>query len=288
MTSKMINNIKKKTAFTLTEILTVTAIMMISSWIISVWISSFWASNDILSAEWVFTSKVRSEKMSVISWEVRCSEIELFYWRWYFSIFNWDEWWDFCEKNIFWKIKRGKKENEDEKNNKIIITLKKDNNWDFNANIDTFEVFTNWSYLRNINYNINSNSGVLVFELLKDENLYKVTAENLKWKRESIEVVFFNWNPLDLEENPSFVLVEKISWMSFKNKEIVWNNLTISFLPDKDWIIKLRWIVSNNIKINLSNVNWEETFFNFFSASLLNWIQNKIKVWEINLDNILK
>jgi len=226
--------------------------------------------------------------MSVISWEVRCSEIELFYWRWYFSIFNWDEWWDFCEKNIFWKIKRGKKENEDEKNNKIIITLKKDNNWDFNANIDTFEVFTNWSYLRNINYNINSNSGVLVFELLKDENLYKVTAENLKWKRESIEVVFFNWNPLDLEENPSFVLVEKISWMSFKNKEIVWNNLTISFLPDKDWIIKLRWIVSNNIKINLSNVNWEETFFNFFSASLLNWIQNKIKVWEINLDNILK
>lgn len=266
----MIKNVLSKSAFTLVEMLTVSALIAISTWAIVLWISSFWSSNEILNAENVFLSKIRNEKISVISWEVECSEVSISYWDGFFSIFHWENWKNACNKTIFWKI--------DKNDNNIILDMK-------NVEKDYIEVFTNWSYLRNIDFSLNDEK--LTFWLLEDENLYKIIAESNNWKREELEVVFFSWNPVYSDENPSFISVEKISGKSFKNDNIVWDILKIYFLPDKEWMIKLRWISSNNIVINLGNVNWEKTFFSFFSASLLNWIMNKAKVWEVYLDKVL-
>lgn len=261
--------------FTLTEILTTVAITSVVFWWVSMSISSFQNTSEIFSWEKIFTSKIRSEKVSAISWEINCSKTSLFYWKNFFEIFHWTEKNFSCEKKFFWKII--------EKNSeiwKIFIN--------FYKNLDDIEIqiFANWWKWWEIYPDIISNKQIS-FDL-KDDFSYKITAQ--QWDEiEELEIIFFNDNPWKLAKetedfwwlNLNKIIINKIYWTNFKKEEISWDTLSIIFTNSnpKSKLI-LRWQEVNNANISLKTLGWEKQSFNFFSASLF-WGKNILDIWEI-------
>lgn len=248
--------------FTLTEIITTVAITTVVFWWVSVSLSSFSDSSEIFSWEQIFTSKIRSEKVSAISWEINCSKTNLFYWKNFFEIFHWIEKNFSCDKKFFWTIS--------------------ENNWKISFQTyqnPEIQIYQNWWNWWEIYFEENWNE--ISFDL-KDDFSYKITAQN--WDEiEEIELVFFNDNPWELEEiDAKRVFVSKISWKNFKKEEISWDKLSVVFVnSNPESKIYLRWEQVNDSEIYLNTLNWDSSKFDFFSASLF-WGKDKfLNIWEI-------
>jgi len=249
--------------FTLTELLTTVAITTIVFWWVSMSISSFDNTSEIFSWEKILTSKIRSEKVSAISWEINCSKTNLFYWNNFFEIFHWIEKNFSCDKKFF-----SNNSKIFEKNWKIFLN--------FTKNLEDLEIqiFANWWRWWEVYPDIMSDKQISFG--LKDDFAYKITAQ--KWDEiEELEIIFFNNNPWKLRKetedfwwlNPNKIIINKISWINFKKEEISWDTLSIIFTNSnpKSKLI-LRWQEVNNANIFLKTLNWEEQSFNFFGASL--------------------
>ena len=243
--------------FTLTEILTTVAITTVVFWWVSISISSFQDSSEIFSWEQIFTSKIRSEKVSAISWEINCSKTNLFYWKNFFEIFHWTEKNFSCDKKFFWKISNS--------NWKIFLNLYQ------NPEIQIHKNWSNWWEI----YPNKVSENQISFDLWNDFS-YKIIAQ--KWNEiEEIELIFFNQNPWELEEiDPRKILIWKISWKNFKKEEISWDKLSVIFVnSNPESKIFLRWKEINNAKISLKTLDWDSSKFDFFSASLFWKKKNK-------------
>jgi len=254
-----------KKAFTLTEILTTVAITAVVFWWVSMSLSSFSNSSEIFSWEQIFTSKIRSEKVSAISWEINCSKTSLFYWKNFFEIFHWTEKNFSCSKKFFWKIFSS--------NWKIFLNTFQD---------PEIQIYKNWWKWWEI-YPEKTSENQISFDLWNDFS-YKITAQ--KWdKIEETELIFFNENPWELEEkDPNEVLVWKISWKNFKKETISWDKLSVIFVNSnpKSKII-LRWEEVNDAKVSLKTLNWDWYDFDFFSASLF-WKRDNLDILEVLKD----
>lgn len=253
-----------KKAFTLTEILTTVAITTVVFWWVSVSISSFSDSSEIFSWEQIFTAKIRSEKVSAISWEINCSKTDLFYWKNFFEIFHWTEKNFSCNKKFFWKIS--------EENWKISFQTYQD---------PEVQIFKNWWKWWEIYFDKSWEK--ISFDLWDDFS-YKIVAQ--KWEKiEEIELIFFNDNPWELEKTDAKrVFVWKISWKNFKKEKISWDKLSVVFVnSNPSSKIFLRWEEINDTEISLKTLNWENSVFDFFSASLF-WSEKIL----LNVKNILE
>ena len=238
-----------KKAFTLTEILTTVAITTVVFWWVSMSISSFSNSSEIFSWEQIFTSKIRSEKVSAISWEINCSKTDLFYWKNFFEIFHWTEKNFSCDKKFFWNIY--------EENWKIFLQTYQ------NPEIQIFKNWWNWWEIY-----FDKNWEKISFDLWNDFS-YKIVAQ--KWEKiEEIELIFFNENPWELEKtDPKKVFVWKISWKNFKKEKISWDKLSVIFVnSNPSSKIFLRWEEINDAEIALKTINWDNFVFDFFSANI--------------------
>ena len=264
-----------KQAFTLTELMTTVAITTVVFWWVSMSISSFSNLSEILSWEQIFTSKIRSEKVSAISWEINCSKTNLFYWKNFFEIFHWTEKNFSCKKNFF-----SNATNIYENNWKIFI--------DFSNNLDDLkiQIFANWQKWWEI-YPDKISDKKISFDL-KDDFSYKITAQ--KWNKiEELEIIFFNENPWKLSKdtedfwwlNPNKIIVNKIFWTNFKKDKISWDILSIIFTNSNPKSkLFLRWEEVNNANISLKTLDWEENNFIFFSANI--FLGNKnLDIWKI-------
>lgn len=251
-----------KKAFTLTELMTTVAITTVVFWWAAAWISTISWWSEILSWEQIFTSKIRSEKVSAISWEINCSKTNLFYWKKFFETFHWTEKNFSCNKKFFW--------NFSENNWKIFIN--------FSQNIKNLEIQISANWWSEI-YPDKISDRQISFDLW-DNSSYKITAQ--KWEEiEEVELIFFNKNPWKLEENdPKNIFIWKILWKNFKKEKISWDKLSVVFVnSNPSSKIFLRWEEVNDAEIHLKTVNWDNSIFNFFSASLF-WKSKWIDILE--------
>jgi len=249
--------------FTLTEILTTVAITTVVFWWVSISLSSFQDSSEIFSWEQIFTSKIRSEKVSAISWEINCSKTDLSYWKNYFKIFHWIEKNYSCDEKFFWEISSS--------DWKIFITFYEG---------PEIQIYKNWSNWWEIYYEKTSWNKIS-FDL-SDDYSYKIKAQN--WEEiEEMELIFFNENPWELEEiDVNKILVWSISWKNFKKEEISWDTLSVIFVNSNPTSkIFLRWEEINDAEVSLKTLNWDSSKFDFFSASLF-WKKNTdLNIWDI-------
>ena len=250
-----------KKSFTLTEILTVTAIIVIVTGAMSFWLASLWEETEMMNIENIIKMRIRSQKMSILAWEIDCSQVSLYYKTEYFSVFTGERKNNKCEKQLLWQI--------------ATHSLFK-NRW--NSPIEEWEV---WVGIRNDR----ANSEINIFWSWNSHEIKDHTIKNYNWNNyisfylwneqtyminvshgntdEQYEIIFYNDEIADLNINdPKTIILNKIEWLSHRKSRILWEELIAKIIwPSSIVKYYLNWIQVDNIK--LQTKNWNEIVNDF-------------------------
>ena len=246
-----------KWAFTLLELITVLAIIWILSSAVSLWLNSFWSTTELYNTKDIINSKIKSEKIWIISWEINCSQINLYNKKEYFTILNSEKNWTNCKKEYFW-------------DNIIVDT------WNIfieNNNLSNeIEVLKTWDVFQKIQYGkvqkiIWDTSKAFISFPISNSRSYKIISKAVNWKIEEVEIIFYNLKRKDLEiYDPKIITIDEMQWENFRKDKIFINNLNVVFQspkPESKMYTNNQRV--NNLRIKLINWNEDVSFFNIFS-----------------------
>lgn len=248
---------KLNSAFTIIEVLTVLAIIVIITWAASLWINSFWSTSELIGSKNLFNMKIRTEKIWIIAWEIECSQTSLYYKREYFSIFNSEKQWELCKKEFFGDLGT--------RNQEVLVEITRSGS---NNNIS---VMTYDDSFMDINHDIKIVWWKKYLSFIPTDALsYRIISEKHNDHKEELEIVFFNSgiDKIDIWD-PKMITVSSITWTTFRKTQTDWNELRIIMQsPKPRAMIYLDNLRVNDITIDLVNWNEEKSNFNFFSAFL--------------------